>query len=519
MASNLPDYVASAQPVPQENRMPWYKGTAQTYAGIMLWFVFWENIPRGGAFTDAAGNVYQGISATIGGSLSEGLGIAFIGLVLAAFICHFLYYVVPGMLGMKTGLPLYIVGTSTYGVSGGFLMPGLIMGLLQFGWLSVNAYFTSLLLVAPFCGGFAEATGSVPHMVVGSVIAVLAALLGVKGIQYVAKAATFLPLIPLVILLVLFGFTMGGLGDFEAKTVIELGGNGVYEEGGVTEMLAAAPLDKWGVISMLLTVIIGFFATAGAAGTDFGMGNRNARDVQLGGLVGITLAVIVTGGLSLLIVAGAYGQNAVEVGNPLMKTTDLMGNIVPEKVASVFMWLLAIAAFPAACFSSFIAANSFKTVLPKINPLFSVGAGTLVTIGLIVTGVAGNAIGVFSLVGASFGPICGAMAADYLMSGRKWAGPRAGFNMAGWISWAVGFAVGIAPNIIDLLGDRGFIADPAMIKEYVAVPPLSAFVVGFVLYYVLSKIGLQSRTLEMPVAAEAPAAESTEEPTEKPAEE
>ena len=42
----------------------------------------------------------------------------------------------------------------------------------------------------------------------------------------------------------------------------------------------------------------------------------------------------------------------------------------------------------------------------------------------------------------SFGPVCGAMAADYLLAGRKWPGPRAGFNPAGWISWIVGFAVG-----------------------------------------------------------------------------
>ena len=34
------------------------------------------------------------------------------------------------------------------------------------------------------------------------------------------------------------------------------------------------------------------------------------------------------------------------------------------------------------------------------------------------------------------------MLADYLLAGRKWSGPRAGFNPAGWISWTVGFAVG-----------------------------------------------------------------------------
>ena len=55
------------------------------------------------------------------------------------------------MMGMKTGLPLAVVGTSTYGVQGGFLMPGFLMGVLQFGWLAVNAYFASELL-AGFVG-------------------------------------------------------------------------------------------------------------------------------------------------------------------------------------------------------------------------------------------------------------------------------------------------------------------------------------------------------------------------------
>jgi len=37
----LPSYITSATPNPQANRAPWYKNTAPTYAGIMLWFVFW----------------------------------------------------------------------------------------------------------------------------------------------------------------------------------------------------------------------------------------------------------------------------------------------------------------------------------------------------------------------------------------------------------------------------------------------------------------------------------------------
>jgi len=485
MASNLPGYVASAKPVPAGDRVPWYKSTAQTYAGIMLWFVFWHEVPMGSALN---AKLAPGFAGTAGGTLAQGLVVALLGLVLAALVCHFLFYLVPGMLGMKTGLPLYIVGTSTYGVLGGFLMPGFLMGVLQFGWLAVNAFFAGLLL----CGPFGQDPGSLAHAVVASLWAIAAAFMGIKGIKYVARVATFLPLIPFTILVILFIATVGGVSEFEEQQAIDAGVEKVVtlEDGTLVE--TKPPLSSLGVILLLGTYIVGFFATAGAAGTDFGMNNRDAKDVHLGGLVGVAGATILAGGLALLVVAGAIGSGKVE--NPgLLQATALMGGVVGDTGAAVFMYLLAIAAFPPACFSAFIAANSFKTTLPKVNPFISCGIGTIIAIALAVTGIAGNAVGVFTVIGASFGPVCGAMAADYLLAGKKWAGPRAGFNMAGWISWLIGFAVGAA-DFIPGLADK------------VPCPPVAAFIVGFVLYWGLAKAGLESKTLEMP-ATEDPGAE------------
>ena len=484
MASQLPDYIAAAQPVPPSNRVAWYKSTAQTYAGIMLWFVFWQDITMWQSANPSTAGDY---SLFAGGTLSQGLGWAFVGLVLAALLCHFLYYLVPGLFGLKTGLPLYIVGTSTYGATGGFLLPGFLMGVLQFGWLGVNAFFSSLLLVSPF--GFGAL--SPLHMAVAVVWAALAAFVGLKGIQYVASVASLLPIIPVVILLTLFMATMSGIATFDPATMIEA--TRQVPSAGGTAISTLAPLSIWGVVAAMSIYIIGFFATAGAAGADFGMNSRNARDVQLGGLTGITLATVFAGGLSLLIAAGAWGLGKIPVEAPGLRTTALMTHIMGSTVASVFMYLLAIAAFPSACFSAFIAANSFKTTLPKVNPFISVGIGTIFSILLAVTGKAGNAAGVFSIIGASFGPVCGAMAADYLLSGKQWAGPRAGFNPAGWISWILGFLVGAADFIPGMAG-------------YVPVPPLTAFVVGFVLYWLLAKIGLQSRTLPVPATAQPVAA-------------
>ncbi len=458
----LPSYLSAAKPNPPTNRAPWYKNTAPTYAGVFLWFAFWMQAPSGGTMA-------EGTSGIPGGLLSQGIGVALLGLIVAALLCHFLFYYVPGLLGLKTGLPLYVVGTSTYGTQGGLLMPGFLMGVLQFGWLGVNAYFSSQAL-APLVGGNVVAV-----KILAVFWAVFAAFVGLKGIQYVAKVATYLPLIPLAILVILLVATLGGIGSFDREK---------YVAAGVLAEKGGAGLDFVGVIALSMTYVIGFFATAGAAGVDFGTGSRDAKDVQMGGLVGITVAGIVSAGAAILIAAGAFGKTGNYAVNPAGPT--FMGDVLGSGgLGTVLGVLLAVAAFPSACFSSLIAANSFKTVMPKVNPFISVGIGAAVSALLAVTGWAGKAQNVFAVIGASFGPICGAMVVDYYLSGQKWAGPRQGWNLAGWISWAVGFVVGIAPLVK--------IAN-------VPAAPLMAFIVGAVVYFVLAKAGLQPPAVAMPTA-------------------
>ncbi len=144
----------------------------------------------------------------------------------------------------------------------------------------------------------------------------------------------------------------------------------------------------------------------------------------MGGLTGVVGATIFTGCVALLIVAGTYGLGLMDGKEVIIKPTGLMDAIMGEQVAKVFWLLLAIAAFPPACFSSLIAAASFKNTLPKVNPFISCGIGTAASIGLVLSGYAGDAAAVFGIIGASFGPICGAMAADYILAGFKWPGPR-----------------------------------------------------------------------------------------------
>jgi cytosine permease len=266
--------------------------------------------------------------------------------------------------------------------------------------------------------------------------------------------------------------------------------------------------DTWGnwqVVSLLCIYVVGFFATAGAAGVDIASNSRSVEDVHIGGIMGILLPTFLAGFVTMLIVAGAYGADMIpkdRMGE--FVAWKLVPDILGTKWGNIAMIGLAISALPGACFSSLIAANSFKTTMPKINPYLSVSIGALAAILLAVTGVADNLIGVFSIIGASFGPVCGAMMADYLMSGGKWSGPRAGFNPAGCISWIVGFAVGAFNLVVQFAVNHQWewalsrvhhLADWA---NYVPVPPVSAFVVGFALYVALAVVGLRTRKLPMP---------------------
>ena len=130
--------------------------------------------------------------------------------------------------------------------------------------------------------------------------------------------------------------------------------------------------------------------------------------------------------------------------------------------------------------------------MPKINPFVSVGIGTIVSIILAVTKVAGDLPSVFGIIGASFGPICGAMAADYLLAGNRWSGPGPGSIRPGWVAWALGFLVGIMPN---LHGRFPAIPD-------VPAAPVAAFIVGFAVYFACAKIGLISPVVPMPNRAD-----------------
>jgi cytosine permease len=77
-----------------------------------------------------------------------------------------------------------------------------------------------------------------------------------------------------------------------------------------------------------------------------------------------------------------------------------------------------------------------------------------------------------------------------LISGKQWSGPREGINWAGYVSWLVGFIVGLLPF--------DFMHVPADLKPYVQPAVVYSFIVGFVLYTLLAKAGLLPKVSPIP---------------------
>jgi cytosine permease len=444
----LPNYLSAATANPAANRGPWYKNTAPAYAGIFLSVPFMAGM--------AGGLAFGSITATM------------IGLVMGAFFCLVIYYV-PAKLGMQTGMPLYVVASSTFGSVGGIAIPGLLMGIVQIFW---HAVFTTSA-----AGFFMEAIGKAPadnqvmYWVVCGVWGLSMALVGAVGIGLLAKLSSWLPIFPLVFIALAAMANKDGLGAFSTNVV-------------VSPCVAGAAMSL--AMFAALQSTAGFFASAGVAGADFGMNSRNENDVALGGFFGVTMAAIVAGVLAILAIAGAAGKNpqiAAQVAGGQTFPAFFASIAQTGSLAKLSAWVFVIACICPTGFCAFLASNAFATMLPKLPRIPMTLVAGLIGVILAATGIANNIVGFFLMVGAAFGPIAGVMLADYIQSGG-WKGPRKGINWAGYLAWAFGLALGLL----------GVITKKKFGYGLEALIPMAAATAA---YFALAGFGLEPETISL----------------------
>lgn len=451
---SVPSYLKSAVANPIENRAPWYKNTAPSYAGIFL------SVP---------------FMAGMAGALQYGsVWAGFVGLLLGALFCFLLYYV-PGMLGLKTGMPLYVVGSSTFGTQGGILMPGLLMGVLQIGWHAVFTFSAASFFMQAI--GSDASPGTAFFWIVCAIWGLVFAFVGAVGISWLGWLSSWIPVFPLIVIIIAGFSNLSGIANFKGVTL--------------PESLAIVPLMGLGAFAALQATA-GFFATAGAAGADFAMNSRNTKDVVMGGFWGITVAALVAGTFALLTMAGAMGNNPQIAADAGMGSgnLDVFAAFISSigavgGLSKIMFWVFVIACICPTGFCAFLAANSFSTMFPKLPRTGMTLAAGVIGVILAATGLANNLVGFFLIIGASFGPIIGAMAADYIRNGG-WSGPRKGINLAGYIAWAIGFLIGILGAL------KG-----VKIGFSYGLETLMSFIVGFAVYLICAEFGLEPEKVEL----------------------
>ena len=195
--------------------------------------------------------------------------------------------------------------------------------------------------------------------------------------------------------------------------------------------------------------------------------------MRWGGLVGVTGAILVAGGLPLMAVAGA---------KVLYNTPDLDFQTVIAQtggfIATAMFGLFALASIAPACVSSFIAGNSFATMIPGVPRLSSTMVGAAIAAVLAITGAAANLIGLVhhhrSIVRTNLRRHDGRLSP--LRQEMVRPASKAS-TLPGYGAWAVGFFVGILP----------FLPIPENIKNALQPAAVYSFVAGFIVYMALGE--------------------------------
>ena len=444
---------------------------APPYVGLFLWVVFLDPLAR---WTWAIG----------------GLGPSILGAAVAGLLCTWLLFYVPAMWGMRTGRPMIDVASSTFGARGATWVPFGLMAIVQVVWFAVATdYATELTLSGLVTGRLLDPrhldpvaldglSPKSPLFLITSLFWCYAAAL--VGYYLIGVITALMKVFPVFMALSLVSATLLTLGGVTADRppVVE-------EAGGV----AVAP----GVLRafvLMIQLVFGFFATAGAASADWGAVARDPGEVRRVGWVGVALASWIAATLSLLTVAGAWGRLASSsAGSSLAAEGALSFRWAVEvgiggRPGCVILLVFGLASLAPTCYAAHGFGHRFRSIWPRISGLSWLLLGTALAWILIATGMTARLEVVFSLTGAAFAPVVGVMAAEYVRQGGVWPGSREGINPAGMVAWLVGFAVGLAPTV----------ADAAGLMPWWRLQPaaLAAFVIAFAIYSALARLGFES---------------------------
>ncbi len=427
------DYLSKTQPVSPAARNSWIRYLAPCYLGLFAWFGYAQDL-SGGTIDHAP------------------FGLLFSAVLLAGLLSHFLFFRIPAVIGMQTGYPTGILGSSTFGSRGGQLVPGLLLGFVLAALLGATGYHAGrAVTVGLELEGGAADVATIAVAVLWSFGFAFAARFGIKA---VAAASLLLAGLPLLVAI---------LGLSSAQ-------EGIAEHGlDLPEPFAA--------FTYTIHLVTAFFATAAAASPSLARYCGSKKDVQFGGLFGIVFPACLFAFVAMATVAGArYLNPGLEGFGYLEAAAAVTGRFAPAVCAG-----LLLGSAPAGMFIGWMASDSFAVMAPKLSRMAGglvVGSVASVTA---ASGLAANLPLFFTIAAALTAPVCGIMAADYWQHDKRWPHTRPGVNYAGYVAWLLGIGVGLVP-LLPLPAHILAVTHPAAVYSCIA---------GFAGYIVLGNLGLK----------------------------
>lgn len=480
----------------------WTWGIGHNYIGLFLGVIFLDRLAPG--TLGVGGLVPSVLGAALGGLLAFGL-----------------LYLPAATWGFRARLPLADLARSTFGERGAIWVPGLLLGLAQVVWFAA-----ALALAADYgARGLLELgmldAASIADIQVGGLTlrapvilfetvcwGLFAAVMGTFAVRIVSAVMFTYPVFPALALGFALFWTLPGIGF--ART----------EPATMPMPGADAAL---GAFLVMVQIVGGFFVTSGLLAADWGVACRRARDVTLGGFVGITLAATVFAAITLAIVADTIGPVPSPEPPPKASPAPSAKTTNEERLAALLntpaepaspprtpppeaagdrtlasalqygiggslggslLLVFALGLLGPCAYAPYLIVRQVGAAFPRVPRLAIAIAAVVAAWPLVATGLALDLGTIFGLMGAVFGPIAGAIAADFLLGRGAWRGARSGWNLPGLAAWILGMPVGLLP----MIGRWSGIAS----LENAQPATYLAFATGFFVFLGLATLGLGS---------------------------
>lgn len=458
---------------PVLERKSWQRAIAPQWIGLLLWVAYFDQLPA----------VVLGRS-----SLLWPVG----GALVAGWLSYLLLYKVPATWGQRTGRPLGVVAARTFGVAGATWIPGVLLALAQVVWLAIAIdYGTRLALFGLEMVGLLDPSFRRPVLIGGAqlpgylflVLSLLwclaVAFTGRFLVRVIAALMSVYPVLPALMLGTTAAIAMKTLPDYRVAMVA------IDSKGG--------PAAGWSAAADTVQMIFAFLSAAALFSVDWGTVARDEKDVRTGGWVGVAFGSWVIATLSILSVAGAYTRMGLDnPGAPRVYESltfvRALQTLIGGRTAGGMLITFSLTALAPGCYAAFVLSDRLNVVFPRLSRSRWTFVAVALAWLLIAFGGVSRLFPVYTLVGAVFAPICGALAADYVRSRGGWGHPRAGWNGPGVLAWAVGLVFGLVPLIGPRLGNVALASfQPAAVV---------AFIAAFVTYSLLALLGRETPQVE-----------------------